>query len=144
MENDENTDNTPFDPQLAMQRLTQGISSRPGRKLTFKEQCGAFYALYNGLSASVVSEAFSLSKTTVSNIGGCLERDPRPRVVEAGDGTLIEQRDLNARRGPNRSPRYQAVASEFLRLGDEEFARRYFTRTLFDRLMRVKYGQQGG
>jgi hypothetical protein len=118
-----------------------------GRKLTFKEKCGVFAALYDGASNKLISRAFDLSVQTVSKLSGCLDVDPEPWQLEY-DGVQnpdLERpkkvfRDYNGRRKPNRHMHYADVAREFHAIGREEFNRRYYTPLIHDRIMRAKRG----
>ena len=62
-------------------------------------------------------------------------------------GEVIEQtsdRDPHKnRRSPNRLHRYRRVAERFMTIGEEEFAARYYTPEIHDRLMRVKHDLDG-
>ena len=119
-----------------------------GRKLTFTEKCGAFAALYAGVSNKVVARAFGLAAQTVSKLSGCLDYDPDPyklEVVEVADDRhrveVIERkvrRDHNERRKPNRHLHYNDVAREFEALGPEEFERRYYTERVHKRVILAK------
>jgi hypothetical protein len=129
----------PFNPESAVRELAGAHHERTGRKLSFSDQCALFYAVMNRIPPRTVAKTFAVTMTTVSLIGGCLARDPRPRTVEMGDGSTWRNRDMNANRNPNRVKRYRRVANEFERLGEEEFARRYYTHDIHTRLMRVKH-----
>lgn len=120
-----------------------------GRKLVFREKCGAFAALYGGARNLVIARAFGLSVQSVSRLSGCLESDPEPHKTVTrfrkidGRQEMVQEtefRDHNAigRRQPNRHLHYQDVAREFEALGAEEFARRYYTDRIHDRIILAK------
>lgn len=119
-----------------------------GRKLTFSEKCGAFAALYAGVSNMVVARAFGLAPQTVSKLSGCLEYDPEPykrEVMEVADEhhrvEIVENkimRDHNERRNPARHLHYNDVAREFEALGAEEFERRYYVERIVKRIIIAK------
>jgi hypothetical protein len=162
---------TGFDPRKAIAELVGAEPTEKARRLTFYDQCSAFYALYNGARPKVVAAAFGVTKTTVSLIGGCLTTDPRPYRVElvqeyitepadytdargrqrqrhtrVPTGRMVEKRirdDMNQGRNPNRIQRYGRVAEEFHRLGEGAFAEKYYTNEVHTRLMRVKYDIDG-
>ena len=113
------------------------------RKLTFAAQCGAFAALYSGVRNQVVARAFGLSVQAVSYLSGCLESDPEPRktITTFRDGEMVQEtsfRDHNRNRSPNRIRRYVEVGREFEALGEEEFARRYYTARVVKRILAAK------
>ena len=110
----------------------------PGtRKLTFREQCGAFAALYAGVRNQVVARAFGVSLQCASKISGCLEYDPNPYREEEGvEGKILM--DHNRNRSPARHRHYETVAREFEALGREEFDRRYYTERVVNRLAVAK------
>ena len=118
----------------------------PGvRKLTFREQCGAFAALYAGVQNQVVARAFGVSLQCASKISGCLEYDPDPYRYEyskrANADTELPtkvMRDHNRNRKPERHRHYEDVGREFEALGREEFDRRYYTARVIDRLAIAK------
>lgn len=123
-----------------MTELTRG-NPLDRRRLTFREQCGAFAALYGGALNYVVAEAFGISLTTVSHISGCLEYDPDPYRFEAdkrtdtmGDKILM---DHNRNRSPNRRLHYEDVRREFEALGVERFNDKYY-RPYHERIMAAK------
>jgi hypothetical protein len=119
-----------------------------GRKLTFSEKCGAFAALYAGVSNLVVARAFSLAPQTVSKLSGCLENDPdhyltepdREPTAKHPDGVPGQRilMDHNLRRNPNRHLHYNDVAREFEALGRDEFNRRYYTERVHKRIILAK------
>ena len=125
-----------------------------GRKLTFSEKCGAFAALYAGVSNKVVAYAFGLAAQTVSKLSGCLEYDPEPykrEVMEVADEKhrveVVENkimRDHNERRNPARHRHYNDVAREFEALGAEEFDRRYYTERVVKRIIIAKVQLRDG
>jgi hypothetical protein len=112
------------------------------RKLTFREQCGAFAALYDGVRNKVVARAFGISVQCASTINGCLQNDPDPYRYEVGDGDMTKDRkvllDHNRNRAPNRIRHYETVGREFEALGVEEFNRRYYTADVFKRIIVAK------
>ena len=111
------------------------------RKLTFREQCGAFAALYAGVRNQVVARAFGVSLQCASKLSGCLEYDPDPyRDVEDGERILM---DHNRNRRPNRVRHYETVAREFEALGREEFDRRYYTERVLNRIIVAKAQLRG-
>ncbi len=64
--------------------------------------------------------------------------------VTGGMIEVAKPRDPNAnRRSPNRLHRYRRVAEKFITLGEEEFAARYYTPMIHERLMKVKYDLDG-
>lgn len=157
---------TPYDPKAAALALARERRNTPGRKLSFYDQCAAFYALYNGIQSRVVARAFGISETAASQIGGCLARDPRPYDVElvpekrrvpirgldgkraggfeiVATGAMIEKRtlrDMNRNRWADRKVRYRRVADEFERLGEDEFAARYYPERISLHLAEIKHG----
>lgn len=155
----------PFDPRKAITELVNSQVEGPGRKLSFFDKCAAFAAIYNGTKHAHVALAFGISRIAVSQLGGCLARDPRPYSVElvaekhrvpvlgpddkpaggfkfVSTGAMLEKRtsrDMNENRSPVRKRRYQDVAQEFERLGEEAFFQRYYTEAIHLRLMKVKH-----
>ena len=133
-----------FNPEEELRKLAALDSGRTGRKLSFRAQCAAFAALYDGISPRVVGRAFGISPQTVSYISGCLEHDPDPwrrEVVEVADEKhrveMVERatpHDHNSRRNPARYRRYETVAREFEALGKAEFLHRYMTPEVIDLL----------
>ena len=106
------------------------------RKLTFREQCGAFAALYAGVRNQIVARAFGVSLQCASKISGCLEYDPDPyREMEGGEKVLM---DHNRNRSPARHRHYESVGREFEALGAEEFNRRYYTERVHKRIILAK------
>jgi hypothetical protein len=118
------------------------------RRLPFETQCAIFAFAYDGMPNRILARAFDVSQTTVSNITGCLERDPNPyrREYKIGsyetfEGTKwrnpdIEQPvtvpdDHNARRNSNRSKRYDQVRREFEVLGETAFYQKYLTKECY-------------
>ena len=129
-----------FDELMKEVRAGQSLA---GRKLTFREQCGAFAALYGGAANQVVARAFGLSVQTVSKISGCLEVDPDPYRFEVDPKTdLVDDdkvlMDHNRNRSPNRRRHYEDVAREFEARGKERFAALYYTPRVHERLMLAK------
>ena len=123
--------NIPFNAHTAVRELAKLAPSRAGRKLTFARKCGAYAALYNGVSAALVAEEFRLSKTSVSHLAGCREDQRTETVMTVGPYTeTFPNPSLTSRRHPDRKPRYQDVAAEFARLGADAFLDRYFTEQL--------------
>ena len=124
-----------------MAEATAGNTERR-RKLTFRQQCGAFAALYGGQSNYVVAEAFGVSLTTISHLSGCLEYDPDPYRFEVDPKTDLVRdekvlRDHNRNRSPNRRRHYEDVAREFDALGVQRFNDRYY-RPVHERIMLAK------
>jgi hypothetical protein len=138
----------PFDPQKAIAELVRDQLDTRGRKLSFFDQCAAFYALYRGITPRVVSDVFGISPVAVSQLGGCLVQDPRPYEVklveDKSTGEWIKERgrlrDMNRNRSPNRKRRYVRVADEFLLLGEEAFAHKYYPEHIHLRVTKVKLG----
>jgi hypothetical protein len=115
------------------------------RRLPFETQCAIFAFAYDGMPNRILARAFDVSQTTVSNITGCLERDPNPWRLEyatgpKADGTFHNP-DLeppvrvpdnhNGRRNPNRSKRYDQVRREFEALGETAFYQKYLTKEAY-------------
>ena len=157
-----------FDPKKAVVSLVKSQRDTPGRKLSFFDQCAAFYSLYKGVASHIVAKTFGISQTAASQIGGCLQTDPRPYAYETvpekiktaihdTNGRVIgysldstgqtyerpRHRDMNRNRAPNRIQRYRRIAEEFTRLGEEAFAEKYFTDAVFTRLQQVKHDVDG-
>lgn len=134
----------PYNPQAAARELATSQTNRRVRKLSFFDQCAAFYALYNGVETRYVAKAFGISLTAASQIGGCLDKDPRPYTTELAieNGEVIERvarhRDMNRHRNPDRIPRYRRIADEFERLGEIDFANKYFPFFIRDRIKDAK------
>ena len=129
-----------FDELMKDVRAGQSLA---GRKLTFREQCGAFAALYGGASNQVVARAFGLSVQTVSKISGCLENDPDPYRFEVDPKTDLVQDDKilmdhNRNRSPSRRRHYEDVAREFEAKGKDRFTALYYTPRVHERLMLAK------
>jgi hypothetical protein len=163
----------PFDPKAAVRALVATQPNRPERKLSFHDQCAAFYALYNGMSAGLVAKTFGVTIGTASQLGGCLPKDPRPyeyetkplkqrfavkefggiggtgktvgyQTLTVGEQEVRVNRDMNRGRSPNRIQRYRRVGEEFMRLGEDAFAQTYYTDAVHRRLMEVKHGLDEG
>jgi hypothetical protein len=158
-----------FDPQRAIDELSAATPDARERKLTFRDQCGLFAALYfsrRTMKRSTICEAFGVNISTVARMAGCLEHDPQPfhrelaleegappvgmtpdEIAEARHrgtmgGKIVENtipHDFNKNRHPERQRHYPRVAAEFRALGPEEFRRRYYTEEIHLRLMAVKY-----
>jgi hypothetical protein len=135
----------PYDPRAAARELASTQANRATRKLSFYDQCAAFYALYNRVESKYVAKAFGISPTAASQIGGCLETDPRPYTMELVtlDNGQVEEmpayhRDMNRNRMPSRVQRYRRVAEEFNRLGEEAFADKYFPIEIRNRIRDAK------
>jgi hypothetical protein len=105
---------TVFDYRKAAAELASSESERHGRKLTLFDQCQAFAALRNRARTPVVAAAFGITKAAAAQIAGCLKGE-----------------------------RYRAVKREFLYLGEDSFYHKYYTKDLFDRLLKVKYNIDG-
>lgn len=136
--------NEPFDPLKALAKRAAASIDETGPKLRFFDKCAAFACLYGGTKSSVVSKAFGLSSATVSYLAGCRPIDDRkpvsiafnintPEIVET-----ITPTNLNTRRSSDRRPRYQDVAREFDRLGEEMFLRTYYTVDIDARIERIE------
>jgi hypothetical protein len=113
------------------------------RKLTFREQCGAFAALYDGVRNKVVARAFGISIQCASTISGCLQNDPDPYQIEIDPKTDVATgrkvlMDHNRNRSPSRIRHYETVGREFEALGREEFNRRYYTEDVLKRIILAK------
>lgn len=131
----------PFNPRNAIKELARLAPQQAGRKLTFARKCGAYAALYNGVSAALVAEEFRLSKTSVSFLAGCREDARTETIMTVGDySETFPNPSLTRRKHPDRKPRYQDVAREFNRLGADAFLDRYFTVELHTALI----GRVGG
>jgi hypothetical protein len=117
-----------FDPMKALVELHSGMPNRAARKLSFPEKCGIFAALQRvpdpekstetktvffprTMSGATVCEAFDVTPTTVSLLTHCLTSGKH----------------------------YGEVAREFLRLGQLEFCRRYYTPDIHARLSKAKH-----
>ena len=62
-----------FDAQRALEELTSGLHlSQNQARLSFRERCGAFCALYQKTPHSIVARAFGITKATASMLAGCL------------------------------------------------------------------------
>jgi hypothetical protein len=129
---------TDYDPKAAARALASAQPETGGRKLTFYNQCSAFYALYSHIAPRVVAEAFGVTMATVSNLAGCLKHDPRPTEIII-NGDRITRRSLTQGRNPNRIQRYARVADEFERLGEDAFAAKYFPHDVAARVGAVKH-----
>jgi hypothetical protein len=120
-----------FNPRLELRKLIEANKYAAYRKLSFRRQCAAFAALYDGVRPAVVARTFRISPQTVSHIGGCLENDPDPYRTVFDPATDLaagrEYHDHNAARSPSRRRHYPIVAREFEALGADEFMRRYLT-----------------
>lgn len=121
------------------------------RKLTFREQCGAFAALYAGVQNKTVARAFGISIQAASYISGCLESDPDPYRLEYQpdqnpdlDAPRKVLMDHNRNRNPSRRRRYEIVGREFEALGVEEFNRRYYTERVHRRIIEAKLQLRAG
>jgi|SRR5580693_1671335 hypothetical protein len=99
-----------FDPLKALAEGRSTETATPVRRLSFPDQCGLFAARQTA-QRSVLAAAFGVTKTTVSLIANC-------------------QKDR---------ARYGAIAREVARLGELEFARRYYTEDMHTRIMRLKH-----
>jgi hypothetical protein len=99
-----------FDPLRALAEGRIDRAASPIRRLSFVDQCGLF-AARDMATRNVLADAFGVTKTTVSLIANC----QRSRA------------------------RYQAIARELARLGETEFARRYYTDEMHTRIMRLKH-----
>jgi hypothetical protein len=140
----------PYNPRAALAQLVQGQRERRGRKLSFTDQCAAFCALYDGVDSIVVARAFGISQTAASQIGGCLQTDPRPYTIGAGhdeNGHVIEKvlrhRDMNRHRMPDRIQRYQRVAEAFNTMGEEAFFAKYFPSEMITKMYDAKHAIEG-
>lgn len=125
-------------PMTAHDMLAEALVGEKvgARKLTFREQCGAFAALYAGVRNQVVARAFGVSLQCASKISGCLEYDPDPdRQDENGERIVM---DHNRNRKPDRHRHYETVGREFEALGVEEFNRRYYTERVHKRIIVAK------
>lgn len=121
----------PFDAKTAVRELARLAPRKAGRKLTFVRRCGAYAALFNGVSTALVAEEFKLSKTSVSNLAGCRDDLRIGTTMTVGDySETFPDPSLTVRRHPDRKSRYQDVAAEFNRLGADAFLARYFTAEL--------------
>jgi hypothetical protein len=120
-----------FDPLKALAELHSGMPNRAARKLSFPEKCGIFAALRRvpdpdqstetktvcfprTMSAATVCAAFDVTPTTVSLLTHCLTSGKH----------------------------YGEVAREFMRLGELEFLRRYYTHDIHVRLAKAKHGME--
>lgn len=137
----------PYDPRAAARALASDRLNATGRKLTLYDQCAAFYALYNGVASHIVAKAFGISRTAASQLGGCLQTDPRPYTIELRPDdqghmheTRIHHRDMNCHRMADRKQRYRRVAELFNEMGEQAFADKYFPETIRDRIRAAKAG----
>ena len=114
-----------FDPLEALAKRAAASIDGTGRKLTLFDKCAAFACLYGGTKSSVVAKAFGLSSASVSYLAGCRPIDDRkPVTITIDDGQRLHSEthtppNLNMRRSSDRKPRYQDVAREFDRLGED-------------------------
>lgn len=134
MNNEDNPSEFDMDKAAAELRAA-GPPRRSGRKLSLEGQCAAFAALRNGAKFHAVASVFNLSETSVSNLAGCIFDDRPP--VEDGDGGFHDL-NLTRKRNPERKHRYLSVATEFDRLGELEFKRRYYTPDIHARVMQAQ------
>ena len=144
-DDDKPKDDRPFHVRMseALQR-NRPPKPRNSPQLTHAGRCQVYALLYDGQRPDVVARLFGISHATVSHIGGC-RNDNRvattfemtPGHTETLGGPTIKHRNNN------RKPRYQEVAAEFETLGEDEFKRRYFTESLWDRLQRTKNEMKG-
>ena len=131
----------PYDPRAAARALANSQINRAVRKLSLYDQCAAFYALYNGVETRYVAKAFGISRTAASQIGGCLQTDPRPYTIELRPDdqghmheTRIHHRDMNRHRMADRAQRYRRVAELFNEMGEQAFADKYFPEAVRERI----------
>ena len=133
-----------FDPLEALAKRAAASIDGTGRKLTLFDKCAAFACLYGGTKSSIVAKAFGLSSASVSYLAGCRPIDDRkPVTITIDDGQRLHSEthtppNLNMRRSPDRKPRYQDVAREFDRLGEETFLRTYYTADIDARIERIE------
>ena len=137
-----------FDPLEALAKRAAASIDGTGRKLTLFDKCAAFACLYGGTKSSVVAKAFGLSSASVSYLAGCRPIDDRkPVTITIDDGQRLHSEthtppNLNMRRSADRKPRYQDVAREFDRLGEEMFLRTYYTADIDARIERIERNRQ--
>jgi hypothetical protein len=81
--------------------------------MRFADLCGAFYALQQGFSRTVVAKAFGLSVSSTSLLSHC---------DRAG------------------SRHYRRIAEEFHKLGEEAFGEAYYTHAIHERISRFRMG----
>ena len=149
--------NVDFDSQKAVVSLVKSQRDTPGRKLSFFDQCAAFYSLYKRLASHLVAKTFGQANRNGPNWPS-LQTDPRlyaltvaeikppsttPRPSDrrftansTGHLRTPRHRDLTRNRAPAHptlSPRSRRVT----RLGEEAFADQYFTDDVFTRLQQV-------
>jgi hypothetical protein len=130
-----NDENKPleFDIDKAVATLRAAAPiQKSGRKLSFTGKCAAYGALHCGAKPYAVAAVFGLSETSISFLAGCRTDDRAP--LEDLDGGLHDLNLTRGRRG-DRRPRYQDVATEFERLGEREFLRRYLTPSIYERIV---------
>jgi hypothetical protein len=113
------------------------------RRMSYGERCCVFYALYWGYSRAVVSEAFSIHPTTASLVADCLTFETRRKP---GQRTPSLPRDEYGNELPPALPTvhpenirrksiYQAIAREFLAIGEAAFGEKYFNEDARQRLI---------
>ena len=134
----------PFDALKALAKRAAASKDDNARKLTLFDKCAAFACLYGGTRSAIVAKAFGLSSASVSYLAGCRPIDDRkPVTITIDDGQRLHSEthtppNLNMRRSADRKPRYQDVAREFDRLGEEMFLRTYYTADIDARIERIE------
>lgn len=129
-----------FNPKAALAQLLDGLPT-PGRGISFNEKCAALCCLRGLTPRPVVMKAFGLTAATASYLANCVELPALSSVIppSENDRPLVHPPE---RRGPKKrvaSTRYADVASEFERLGEDEFMRIYYTDEVHTRLMEAKH-----
>jgi hypothetical protein len=81
--------------------------------MRFADLCGAFYALQQGFSRTIVAKSFGLSVSSTSLLSHC---------DRAG------------------SRHYRRIAEEFHRLGEDAFGEAYYTNEIHERISRFRMG----
>ena len=97
----------------ATENLEKMLAETPASmsaRLSFPDQCAAFYALFRGFKPGLVAKVFGTTPTAMSVLKHCI-RDPR---------------------------RYRHVKDEFYKLGPEEFGEKYYTDDIDARLSRFR------
>lgn len=97
-------------PSEQLDALLATLSPYQGARLTFYDQCAAFYLLKRGFPQALVAKTFDITQSAMSTLARC-ETNPR---------------------------RYKQVGDEFRRLGLEAFGEKYTNQDILDRLARFR------
>jgi|HubBroStandDraft_6_1064221.scaffolds.fasta_scaffold03328_11 hypothetical protein len=100
-----------------LNRMLAELSPARGPRIPFATLCGAFYALQRGFPHVLIAQAIGLTPASISKLANCL-RPP-------GDGATW---------------RYRRIAEEWARLGEQDFADRYYDAKLDERIARIRMG----